>query len=80
VRRLRRALAAARLFELPGVIQDPRFEQIKPYLERLDYPIAGGGSSRGRGLLRLALGVRAAGSGSGAFAAIRQPAFAAVTP
>jgi uncharacterized protein DUF3352 len=70
----------ARLFELPGVIQNPRFEQIKPYLERLDYLIAGGGESGDRGLLRLALGVRAAGSGSGAFAAARQPALAANAP
>jgi len=70
----------ARLLELPGVIQDPRFEQIKPYLERLDYLIAGGGSSGDRALLRIALGVRAAGSGSGSFAAARPPAFAAIGP
>jgi hypothetical protein len=70
----------ANLFELPGVLNDPRFEQIKPYLERLDYLIAGGGSSDGRVLLRLVLGVRAAGSGSGSFAAAGSPAFAAVRP
>jgi hypothetical protein len=70
----------ASLFQLPGVIEDPRFEQIKPYLERLDYVIAGSGSSGGRGLLRIALGVRAAGSGSGSFAALREPPFAALAP
>ena len=64
----------ARLFEVPGVINDPRFEQIKPYLDRLDYLIAGAGSDRGRALVRIALGVRAAGSGSGTFAAARSAA------
>ncbi len=37
---------------------DPQIEQAKPYLDRLDYVVAGTGVSGGRQLARLVLGVR----------------------
>jgi hypothetical protein len=71
----------ASLFEIPGVITDPQFSQVKPYLNRLDYVVAGTGRSGSRSLVRIALGVRAGrGSGSGAVSAAGLPKYAAIQP
>ena len=71
----------ASLFEIPGVITDPQFQQVKPYLERLDYLVAGAGESGGRALFRIALGVRRGGrSGSGQISGAGLPRYAAIHP
>jgi hypothetical protein len=72
----------ASLFEIPGVINDPEFNEVKPYLDRLDYLAAGTGASGDRSLVRIALGVRggAGGSGGGKFAAAAAPKHASVGP
>ncbi len=71
----------ASLFEIPGVITDPQFQQVKPYLARLDYLVAGTGQSGGRSLARIALGVRGGrGSSSGNVAARALPKYAALQP
>lgn len=71
----------ASLFEIPGVITDPQFEQVKPYLERLDYLVAGAGESGGRALVRVALGVRRGGrSGSRQVSGAGLPRYAAIHP
>jgi hypothetical protein len=49
---------------------DPSYEEAKPILDALDYLIAGGGSDGDQELGRLVLGLREAGSASGAAAAI----------
>ncbi len=50
---------------------DPSLEQAQPYLDRLDYLVAGAGTSGDRTQTRIVLGVRDAGdSGSGVAAAI----------
>src|SRR5436190_848056 len=71
----------ASLFEIPGVITDPQFGQVKPYLERLNYLVAGTGESGGRVLVRIALGVRSGGrSGSGQISGAGLPSYAAIHP
>jgi hypothetical protein len=71
----------ASLFEIPGVITDPQFQQVKPYLERLNYLVAGAGESGGRALVRIALGVRRGGrSGSGQISGAGLPSYAAIHP
>jgi uncharacterized protein DUF3352 len=69
----------ASLFSIPGVTTDPRFDQVKPYLDRLDYLVAGGGVDDGRVLARIVLGVRAGGE-AGSIASARAPAYAAIGP
>ena len=49
----------------PGVPSDPSLEQVKPYLDRLDYVVAGAGNTGGRSNVRLVLGLRDAPSSSG---------------
>jgi hypothetical protein len=71
----------ASLLGIPGVITDPQFEQVKPYLARLDYLVAGTGESDGRSLVRIELGVRSGGgSGSGSMSAAGLPRYAAIAP
>lgn len=66
----------AGLLSLPGVSTDPNLERVKPYLDRLDYVIAGAGSAGGRKMVRIVLGVRAgasSGSSSGVAASLALP-------
>ena len=70
------------LFAIPGVINDPDFKRVEPYLRRLDYVVAGTGTSGNRSLLRIALGVRGGGGGggSGAVSAAGLLKYAAINP
>jgi hypothetical protein len=52
------------LISLPGLPSDPSIEQVKPYLDRLDYVIAGAGQTGGRSDVRIVLGLRDAPSSS----------------
>ena len=62
------------LLSLPGASTDPQIEQAKPYLDRLDYLIAGSGVSGGRLLSRVVLGVKdASGSTGDVTAALTAP-------
>jgi uncharacterized protein DUF3352 len=71
----------ASLFEVPGVINDPEFKRVEPYLQRLDYVVAGAGESGDRSLVRFALGVRGGhSSGSGSISAAGLPKYAAMQP
>ena len=59
---------------LPGASTSPQIEQAKPYLDRLDYLIAGSGVSDGRLLSRIVLGLQdASGSTSDVTAALSAP-------
>jgi uncharacterized protein DUF3352 len=62
----------ASFIQLQG--NNPQIEQARPYLDRLDYLIAGSGVDNGRLLSRLVLGVRdGSGSASDVTAAVRVP-------
>jgi hypothetical protein len=52
------------LLNIPGVSTNPNLELAKPYLDRLDYVIAGSGMNDGRVLARLVLGVKEGGASS----------------
>ena len=68
------------LLDIPGVSTNPNLELVKPYLDRLDYVVAGGGAKDGRRLVRIALGVRSGGASSGNVASAGAPAYASLTP
>lgn len=68
------------LLNIPGVSTNPNLELAKPYLDRLDYVVAGSGVKDGRVLARIVLGVQNAQSGTGSVASAGGPAYAAVSP
>ncbi len=70
----------ASLLNIPGVSTNPNLELAKPYLDRLDYLIAGGGVKDGRVLARIVLGVKSGSSESGSVASAGAPPYAAVQP
>jgi hypothetical protein len=53
------------LLSFPGIPSDPSLKQARPYLDRLDYVIAGSGLTGDRSDVRIVLGLRDAPSSSG---------------
>src|SRR5207244_768962 len=68
------------ILDIPGVSTNPNLQLARPYLDRLDYLVAGTGQKNGRTLERIVLGVKAGGAGSGSVASAGAPPYAAVTP
>ncbi len=70
----------ASLLNIPGVSTNPNLQLAKPYLDRVDYLIAGGGVKDARVLARIVLGVRSGSSDSGSVASVAAPPYAAGAP
>jgi hypothetical protein len=66
------------LLDIPGISTNPNLQLAKPYLDRLDYLVAGGGVKDGRLLARLVLGVKSGAASSSAVASTGGPPYAAV--
>ena len=66
------------LLDIPGVSTNPNLQLAKPYLDRLDYLVAGGGVKDGRLLARLVLGVKSGAGSSSSVASAGAPPYAAV--
>lgn len=65
--------AIVALIEGSGQTGSPEYQQVKPVLDALDYMIAGSGSSDGRAVGRVVLGLKEGGGSSDAPAAALQP-------
>jgi hypothetical protein len=64
------------LLDIPGVSTNPNLQLAKPYLDRLDYLVGGGGVKDGRLLARLVLGVKSGAASSGSVASVGAPPYA----